>query len=140
MFCSREYTNCLMIQQQSEKSTQMIFLVGRCFSNGHSSMTLWEVLAQYIYCSGPWETELSAWVCWSCKDCFWINFALGWCGSLERMGFEPFLLWEEVLIWRGLIFNNFHSWPTQPKQLSFIIIIVSIGIIFFCVQHSTSYG
>ena len=38
------------------------------------------------------------------KELILNNFYLGGCGSLERTGFLPFLLWEGVVVLKELIF------------------------------------
>ena len=49
--------------------------------------------------------------------------------------YQLFLLWEDMMLLKGLISNNVYSWPTYFMQLDCFIIIVSIGIIVFFVQY-----
>ena len=42
------------------------------------------------------------------KELILNTFNFGGCGSLERTGFLPFLLWEGVVVLKELILNSFY--------------------------------
>ena len=44
------------------------------------------------------------------KELILISFYFGGCGGLERTGFFKFLLWEDVVFLKELIFKQFLFW------------------------------
>ena len=70
------------------------FHLGRMWS----SYKDWFSNFQFGVCSVSW------------KDVFWIISNLGGCVGLEGRDIGQFLPWEGLVVFKGLIFNNFRLW------------------------------
>ena len=93
---------------------------------------------------------------------FWILFTSGGCGGLSKFSINGWFSFAKsqhvelqivvcvccvcvyvcvsVVCHKGQSFGQIHQWPTQLIQSGCIIIIVSVGIIVFSVQHCLLCG
>ena len=105
-------------------SVDTICLIRRWSWKGNPLVTLGKALLYTFIVQVSLDKECLEWMCWPGKDWFWTGSTLRGCGSLERTDFNnfhfemvwwawknyfflQFLLWEGVLVLKGLIFNNY---------------------------------